>query len=120
MEYIVIKLYLNGMMGECHDIHIEDFNAMLKEMQEYAKSLNRKLYFVSLTSDQEMGLPVDCTPFAEIEYTGALSCEEKKKLVKYMKSFSIDAEIKNHYLEEFCTLSMVKFKKIDDDIFEIS
>ena len=120
MEYIVIKLYLNGIQGDCHDIHIEDFEESFKKMQDYARSINRKLYFAPLTSDQECGLPVECTPFAEIEYTGVLSEAEKKTLVQYIKGFSIDAEIKMPYLNEFCVLKMVKFKKIDDEIFEIS
>ena len=78
MDYIIIKLYLNGIQGDCHDIHIEDFEESFKKMQDYARSINRKLYFAPLTSDQECGLPVDCTPFAEIEYTGVLSEAEKK------------------------------------------
>ena len=120
MDYIIIKLYLNDIQGDCHDIHIADFEKTFKEMQSYAKSMNRNLYFVPLTSDNNAGLPIACTPFAEIEYTGTLSEAEKKSFVEYMKSFSVDAEIKTPYLEEFCTLKMVKFKKIEDEIFEIS
>lgn len=120
MDYIIIKLYLNDIQGDCHDIRIEDFEKTYKEMQNYAKSINKKLYFVPLTSDNEDGLPINCTPFAEIEYTGTLSGAEKKSFVEYIKSFSIDAEISMPYLEEFCTLKMVKFKKIEDEIVEIS
>ena len=120
MEYIVVKLYLNGMQDDCHDMHIEDFEESFKKLQGYVKSTNRKLYFAPLTNNQVIGLPIDCTPFAEIEYTGTLSEAEKKELVQYMKGFSINAEVKRSCLEEFCTLTMVKFKKVEDEIFEIS
>lgn len=120
MEYIVIKLYLNGIQGDCHDMRTSDFEESFKKLQSYSESINRRLYFAPLTNDQENGLPIDCTPFAEVEYTGVLSNEEKETLVEYMKSFSINAEIKLPYLEEFSALRMVKFKKIEDEIFEIS
>ena len=80
MEYIVIKLYLNEIQCDCHDIHIEDFEETFKKMQSYVKSMNRKLYFVPLTNNLQTGLPINCTPFAEIEYTGTLSETEKNHL----------------------------------------
>ena len=42
------------------------------------------------------------------------------KYVEWLKELSMDAEINGEYLEDFSTLTMVKFKKIDDEIFEIS
>ena len=119
MEYVIIKLYLNEMQGDCHDIHIEDFEATLKEMQGYAKSINRKLFFAPITNDGSIGLPVDCTPFAEIEYTCNLEKAEKASFITFLKRLSVDAKIEKGYLCEFNTLRMVTFKKIEAEIFEL-
>ena len=88
-------------------------------MQGYATDNNKKLYFAALTNDQTVGIPVNCTPFAEIEYTGSIDEAEKRQYIEYLKKLSLNAEIKGEYLEEFNTLTMVKFKKTDDEILEI-
>ena len=120
MGYIIIKLYTNEIQDDFHDINIDKLNLLVQEMQDYAKGNGKKLYLVSITSDPRSGIPVDCSPFAEVEYTDNITQEEKTKYVEYLKKLSMDAEIIGEYLEEYNTLKMVKFKKIEDEIFEIS
>ena len=120
MEYIIIKLYTNEMQGDYHDINIDNLNLILQKMQDYAEKKGKKLYFASMTTDQTIGVPVNCSPFAEIEYTESITQEEKNKYVEYLKKISMNAEINGEFLEEFNTLKMFKFKKIEDEIVEIS
>lgn len=120
MGHIIIKLYTNDMQGDFHDINIATFEKTVQKMKQYATKNNKKLFFVSLANDQTIGVPVSCTPFAEIEYTESITQEEKNKYVEWLKELSMDAEINGEYLEDFSTLTMVKFKKIEDEIVEIS
>ena len=120
MGYIIIKLYLNEMQNDFHDISISNFEAIAKEMKNYALKNNKKLFFVALANDQTIGVPLSCSPFAEIEYTESITQEEKNKYIDCLKKLSMNAEINGNYLEEFNTLAMVKFKKIEDEIVEIS
>ena len=119
MGYVIIKLYANEMQGDFHDLSIEGFEKLFQEMQDYAKGNGKKLYFASMTTDQTIGIPLACTPFAEVEYTTPLTEEEKKQYVEYLKKLCMNAEIEKKYLIDFPTLTMVKFKKIDDEIIEI-
>ena len=114
MEYIVIKLYLNEMQGDCYDIHSEDFEKNYKNLQGYAESINRRLYLAPMTASL-----IGIDPFAEVEYTKDLSQEEKQNIVGYIKIFFTDGKVKGRELEEFNTLKMVKFEKIEDGVFEI-
>ena len=120
MGYVIIKLYVNSLQGDYHDINQKNLEALVEEMQLYARKNDKRLFFASFTSDSEEGIPVDCTPFAEVEYTDSITAEEKNQYVEYLKKLSINAEIRGKYLEEFNTLTMVKFRKIQDEIIEIS
>lgn len=120
MDYIIIKLYLNELNGDFHDVNAADFELAVKELRDVAAKSGRKLYFVTSANDGCVGLPVSCTPFAEIEYTGSIEADEKEQYIELLKRLSMDAETKGEYLESFKTLTMVKFKKTYDEIIEIS
>ena len=120
MNYLVVKLYINDIQGDYHDIMVNKWESLMNEMIDYANANGKKMYFASLTTDQFIGLPIDCTPFAEIEYTGNINDDEKKQYIEYVRKFSMSAQIKGKNLEEVNTLKMVKFRKIDDEIYEIS
>ena len=120
MGYVIIKLYVNELQGDFHDINISNFESIVKEMQDYAAKSNKKLFFAALANDESVGIPVSCTPFAEIEYTDSITVEEKHQYVDYLKKLSANAKLNGIYLEESNTLTMVKFRKIEDEIFEIS
>ena len=120
MGYIIIRHYINEIDGDFHDLNASNFEKTVQKMKQYAAKNNKKLFFVSLANNQCIGLPLNCTPFAEVEYTESMTQEEKNKYVEWLKELSMDAEINGEYLEDFSTLTMVKFKKIDDEIVEIS
>ncbi|MBR2339233.1 MAG: hypothetical protein IKA74_00180 [Clostridia bacterium] len=120
MEYVIIKLYVNQLQDDFHDINIDIASSTVKKLKRYAKSKNRKLFFVPIVNDTVYGFPCDCTPFAEIEYTGSLSEEEKKTYVEYAKRFSANTAFDSKFFNRFVTISMIRFKKIEDEIFEIS
>lgn len=125
MDYVVIKLYTNEIQGDIHDINIDNlvYQNTLQQMMDLAKQHGKKLFFMPIANDGCLGVPVDGTPFAEIEYTTSISEVEKKTYIECLKTLVTDANIENKkgqvYLDEFCTLTMVKFKKIDDEIVEI-
>ncbi|MBQ8433387.1 MAG: hypothetical protein IJX23_01085 [Clostridia bacterium] len=124
MDYVIIKLYTNQIRSaDLHDLSIEKLQKVVDSMKDFSLQHGKKLYLAPITCASEAGHPVDCTPFAEIEYTTALTDEEKLRYIEFCKELCIDGHMiykkDDCYLEQFCTLTMVKFKKIDDEIREI-
>ena len=119
-SYIVIRLYRNQIDEDCHDIHMDDFKKRLLELEKYAESIGRRLFFLHTTSDFYNGVPVELAPLAEIEYTGELSIGEKEELIRRIKYFSLDGEhSKKGIMTELYTLTAVKFKRVCDEIIEL-
>ena len=120
MDYIVIKLHFNDKNADIHDIYINESNKLFERMRLYAKEHGRSLYFSSVTSGAECGVPVEIIPFAEVEYTGTLTEEEKRQYIDWLKFFSIDGEyVAEGCIEEFPPLKMVRFRKVDDEFIEL-
>ncbi len=123
MDYLIIKLYLNEIDPDWHDINMDTYNSELGELDDYAKSMGKKLFFASLHNGGGVDEHSRFRPFAEVEYTGILSEDEKKRYIEYLKKLSIDAQV-NHrgneiIMKEFCALSLIRFKRIEDDIYAV-
>jgi len=116
MDYLIVKLYLNEIDEDCHDLHISDQEARYQEFSKYAETIGKQLFFMPVANDPRVGLPVCGTPFAEVEYSGELDAREKQEIVEYLKKFSLDATVKKGRLYEFPSLAMVKFKKTEDEV----
>ena len=119
MDYCIIKLYLNEKQDNFHDIQVCDNEKTIEEMKIFAFKNGKYLIFESMTNVQYIGLPIENTPYAEIEYTGEINDEEKKYYIESLKKLSTDAALEEDSLAPFSTLEYVRFKKIDDEIYEI-
>ena len=118
MDYVIIKLYADEMLGDFHDATLSDREAAVKQMQDYASQHGRKLFFAPLTNPTD-GL-LGGAPFAEVEYTGMMGADEKAHYIEFLKTLSMDASFDGTYLTPYQTLAMVRFKKIADEIVELT
>lgn len=116
MEYIIIKMYVNEKHPDLYDYELGILDKLADEMRTYASESGRRLCFASMTAMSD-GLPYTI-PFAEVEYTGELSSEEKAKYVAYLKRFSHDTKDMEKDSGR-ATLELVRFSKIDDEIFDL-
>ena len=116
MNYIIIKLYVNEIDGDFHDIHYSEYEKDIVEIHEYAKKNNSRLFFTCVTNNCIDGPAISGDVFAEVTYTEDLNKEEKCEYIKFLRKFSKTAEVKRKRLCEYETLTMVNFKHIDSDI----
>lgn len=119
MDYCIIKLYLNEHQQDFHDIQIDENETTIEEMRKVAFNNGKYLIFESITNVSCLGLPINNTPYAEIEYTGEINAEEKSFYIESLKQLSTDATMEEECLNPFNTLEYVRFKKIHDEIYEI-
>ena len=122
MKYLILKMFLNEKLCEYHDVCEGEYLSVMENIRSLANESGRSFYFIQTVNDPRGGIPVDCTPFAEIEYNGEMAREEKVEYIKLVKGLFNDGDIKYEHgvtLETVNTLSMVKFKKTDDEIFTI-
>ena len=121
MEYIIIKHYAGDIDGDYHDLVISEYERIYKELESFARECGRKLFYAPIAKEAGCSIPLDTTPFAEVEYTGELAAEERERYVEFLKRLSRDARFERGYLIPYGTLKMVKFKRIaDEDIYEVS
>ena len=120
MDYIIVKHYIADLDLDYREIYMDKLGALLNKMKLYAKS-NGKQLFYAVMSESCDGFPVVQDTFADIEYTGKLSDEEKDNYIKFLKRLSYNEEYNsgNDRMKLHCMLKLIRFRKITDEIFPI-
>ena len=120
MDYIIIKHYIADLDTDYREINMDKLGALLNKMKLYAK-LNGKQLLYAVMSESCEGFPVAQDTFADIEYTGELSDEEKENYVKFLKRLSYNEEYssRNDRMKLHCMLKLIRFRKITEEIFPI-
>ena len=116
MNYIIIKLYLNELGGDWHDVNYSDYEKKTVAIHNFAKRHNSRLFISCITNNGIDGPAICGDVFAEVEYTEQLSEEEKKAYIEFLKWMSKDAEFKRGYLVPRDTLSMVSFRRVEREV----
>ena len=116
MNYVTMKLYINEIDGDWHDINEEEYEKSTAQIHEFAKQHNSRLFFTVVSNDGLIGPGIDCDVFAQIEYTEELSEEEKNEYVAFLKEISKSAEVRGKYLTPYETLTMVSFRRVVSEV----
>ena len=116
MKYVIIKFYGNEVDPDFHDLYFSEYENDMIEIHKYAERNGSQLFVTCITNNGLDGPAISGDVFAEVEYTEALTEEEKCEYVNFIRKFSKTAEIKRKQLCEYETLKMVSFKRIDSDI----
>lgn len=113
MKYVVtIKFYRGQIVDtDYHDMILEEYKKLFKQLKDYFKAKNTAVFITYLDTYLP---PLDTTPFAEVEYTGDLSQEDKDFCVQQLVAMSGDwfYSRKTDSCTEYSTLKLVKFAKI--------
>ena len=130
-DIVLIKLYRNEFSdNDYHDWMIDRYPLFAEELKKHLQERGKSFYLMCLSSDTLNGAPCNGNPFAEIEYTGSLTQEEKQNCLETLKKLSSDLEWyqtkngrkKETKSREFSTLTLVKIRKIkeDEELLELS
>lgn len=114
--FIIIKIYRNDFSSSAfHDLEIEPYEEVQENLKNYVESIGRRLYIVGLYGVDL----IDTTPFAEIEYGGSLSENEKQTMIRHLKNFFSDAFEDGEELTPCNCLKTVIFKNVSQtEIYE--
>lgn len=120
MDYIIVKHYIANLDSDYREINMDKLGALLNEMKLYAKSSGKQLLYAVMSESCD-GFPVVQDTFADIEYTGELSDEEKDNYVDFLKRLSYNEEYssRSDRMKLHCMLKLIRFRKITDEIFPI-
>ena len=128
-DIILIKLYRNEFScNDYHDWMLDRYPLFVKELERYIQEKGKSVYLICMATNI-----IDCTPlakpFAEIEYTGNFSPDEREKCFDVLKRLSSDIEWytekigrkKELTYREFSTLMLVKIRKIEqsEELIEV-
>ena len=91
MDYIIIKHYIAHLDPDYREINMSKLEALLCKMKLYAKESGKQLLY-AVMSENNYGFPVRQDTFADIEYTGEISDEEKQRYTQFLKSLSYNEE----------------------------
>lgn len=109
---VIIKLYRNDLMqSDYHDLVIEEYEKYIKDLENFAKTKNKELFFSIIESSFYLKDPAK--NYAEIEFTGELDAYEKEFYSKTLKLLSSNAFRKKDTLNPYITLKLIKFKKVE-------
>ena len=91
---------------------------MHKKMKSYADLSGKNLIYTTMKNPSLEGLPVNSDAYAEVEYTGELTEQEKKQYVTFLRNLSMDEEyiMRDDRIKLYCALKAIRFKKINDEI----
>ena len=107
-DIVIIKVYRNDITcNEYHDTYNDAFEKIINETKRFANSIGKKVFFTVCTS-------LDCADFdtfAEIEYSGTLSKQEKDVYASLVNFFTRDAGIINNTLYIYDLPTSIFFKK---------
>lgn len=120
MDYIIVKHYIADLDMDYREINMDKINALLTKMKRYAKQLGKQLLYAVMSESCD-GFPVPQDTFADIEYTGEISAEEKNNYIHFLKRLSYNEEYnaKTDRMKLHCMLKLIRFRKITDEIFPI-
>lgn len=120
MDFIIIKHYIADLDEDYREINMSKINSLLDKMKDYAKSTGKELLY-AVMSENCYGFPVNQDTFADIEYTGELTDEEKKKYAQFLKGLSYNEEYNStsNRMRLYCMLRLIRFRKITDEILVI-
>ena len=120
MDYIIIKHYIADLDIEYREINMDKIGIMLGKMKRYAKATGRQLLYAVMSESCD-GFPVKQDTFADIEYTGELTDEEKNNYIQFLKRLSYNEEYSTRTgrMKLYCMLKMVRFRKTTDEIVPI-
>ena len=120
MDHIIVKHYIADLDQDYRELNMDKLGTLLNEMKLYAKSCGKQLLYAVMSESCD-GFPVVQDTFADIEYTGELSDEEKGNYVKFLKRLSYNEEYssRNNRMKLHCMLKLIRFRKITDEIFPI-
>ncbi len=123
-EVVLIKFYRNDFSDDdYHDWMIEVYCHFVQALEDYFIERGKRFYFMPLSPNVWHSAPVNGTPFAEIEYTGTISVDEKQECIKTLQKLSSDIEWyeekkgrkKELIYREFSSLKLVKFRRLEMD-----
>lgn len=118
---IIIKLFRNQIAEKSYRAFaVSTYPQIIAEMNDFAQSHGKKLYFTLSTSEI-----VQTTPICEIEYTCPLTQKELDFFVEKVKYLSSEGEIfsanKILYTKQETTLCLIKLSQIaKESLIELS
>ena len=120
MDYIIIKHYIADLDPDYREINMSKLEDLLCKMKLYAKESGKQLLY-AVMSENDYGFPVRQDTFADIEYTGEISDEEKQRYTQFLKSLSYNEEYsaRNDRMKLHCMLKLIRFRKITDELLPI-
>ena len=120
MDYIIVKHYIADLDEDYREINMDKIQSLLGKMKEYAKSTGKELLYAAM-SEYCLGFPVTPDTFADVEYTGELTNEEKKSYVKFLKLLSYNEEYsaRSDRFRLYSMLRLIRFRKITDEILTL-
>ena len=114
-DVVTIKLYKNEMDTDYHDMMLECYPQLFADLQSYFSAKNTHLCIAYLHACMAV---LDSTPFAEVEYTGELTKQDKDVCIDALMKLSGDWEYRSGGMCEFSQLQLIKFAKISrDDVY---
>ena len=120
MDYIIVKHYIADLDEDYREINMSKINSLLDKMKDYAKSTGKELLY-AVMSEYCLGFPVKPDNFADVEYTGVLTVDEKKSYAKFLKLMSYNEEYnaRSDRMRRYPMLKLIRFRKITDEILTL-
>lgn len=120
MDYVIIKHYIADLDSDYREINMDRIQRLLDKMKHYAKASGKQLLYAVMSECLD-GFPVVQDTFADIEYTGELTDEEKNTYVQFLKRLSYNEEYSErpNRIKLHCMLKLIRFRKITDEMLPI-
>lgn len=116
---IIFKIYRNSMDGDYHDLMIDAYSKIAKELKAATDSHNRELILISNFADNVDNIIVN-TPYLEVLYSDELTREEKELYIGIVKKLFSDGGVSNGTIAEHIPECIVRFSPLPgSDSFEV-
>lgn len=111
-DLVIIKVYRNNDTSDLRDLMLDELGENIKELKEFGDQIKKEIFFTVLDASELS--ETNLTTFAEIEYTGELSPDEKEYYIETIKHFTISGE----YNYKKRSLEIIKHNDLQGVIFK--
>lgn len=115
METVIIKIYRYEDYTDMQELMQTKLARKINELKEYGKKINKNIFIYICNSEKIVEMKnenLDC--FAEIEFTGELTKDEKEFYINTIKHFTIMGNYGVNTIAAHSRLKSVIIKKLEN------